>query len=287
MGDCTKKGCFEGDCSNGFGTYKYSNGGTDKGIWINGKMNGYGLQIQGKGEFEGDIYEGYFVNGEYNGNGTYYFSKYDAKLIGEFKSGKPNGYCTVFFGSNSTWTGTFTGNWINGYNIEFEEYVKTTKNGEQYIFSAVDFFDTINYYYNYANIQRIIDEISKINHRDLTKEKISPNEISALVASIRITQYDMTYSLEMIKSFKEYDTTISYKKAMIEYLDCFKSGFENEFSNWILIIQHKPDKNKQMMIIQTLQPFVDRVKSQTEIWKKVRDNFKDKYNIEIKTTANR
>jgi hypothetical protein len=283
---CKKDGCIKGDCSNGFGIQKYSNGGIDKGIWENGKMNGYGIQIQGKGEFDGDIYEGFFKNGEYSGKGTYYFSKYDAKLIGEFLNGMPNGKCSVFFGSNSSWEGTFTGTWKDGYSEEFNKYVETTKDGEQYIFTAVEFFDTINYYYNHAKIQRVIDEIKTMNHLDLTKEQISQNEIAYFVDYLSTAQYNITYSMEMIKSFKEYDKSIPYKEAMIDYLDCFKSGFEKEFSNWMIFIQLEPNKDKPELINKTLQPFIDKVQSQTKNWKKIRDGFKIKYDIEVELNKN-
>ncbi len=276
---CNRKGCIDGDCNDGFGTHLYSNGGTDKGIWKDGKMNGYGYQVQGKGDFEGDIYEGYFVNGEYDGKGAYFFSKHDAKLIGHFKNGKPNGKCTVFFGTNSSWKGTFTGVWLNGYNKEFEEYVKMTKNGEQFVSSAAAFFDTIIYYYRYPKVNDFIKLASSMYDRDLSKEKVSFEEVTALMDSLHIMQYDLNYSLEMIKSFKEYDTKIPLKKATFDYLNTIKLGFEKDFSNWILVIQHNPDESKSWMIYDYMKPFVDSVKAKGKIWTVTQNNFLDSYKL--------
>ena len=60
----------------------------------------------------GEVYEGEFKNGVYCGNGVYYFSKQDAKMVGTFLDGKPNGECTIFFGRYvCTWY-ILRGNWI-------------------------------------------------------------------------------------------------------------------------------------------------------------------------------
>jgi hypothetical protein len=276
---CNRKGCIDGNCKDGYGTYLYSNGGIGKGIWVNAKMNGYGFQKQGKGDFENDTYEGYFVNGEYDGKGTYFFSKFDAKLLGEFKKGKPNGACTVFFGTNSSWKGTYTGVWINGYNEDFEQYLKTTKNGEQFISSAASFFDTIIYYYRYPKVNDFIKLVNSKYERDLTKEKVSFIEVVTIMDSLHNMQYNLNYSLEMIKSLKEFDTKIPLKKITYDYLNTIKVGFEKDFSNWVLLIQHNPDEDKPWMIYDYVKPFVDSVKAKGITWTQAQIDFLDRYKL--------
>ena len=272
-------GCIEGDCENGYGTYLYNNGGTDKGTWVDGAMNGYGFQVQGKGDYEGDTYTGFFKDGLYHGTGTYYFSKYDTKLIGSFKKGQAHGYCTAFFEPNSNWSGTYTGFWNNGSNPEFDNYISTSKEGKKLTFSPLQFYDTICYYYNYSNIKGIIFTAAEFHKCDLTKEEISFDDLGVFIDSFKVMQSKLYYSLEMLMLFEEYDTTINFKEVTYNYLKEFDLGFKNEFSNWILYIQHDPSAEKPYLIYEGLLPFVQRVKENGRKWDKTKNAFLKKYNL--------
>lgn len=82
-----KGGCFEGDCSNGFG--KMINPKTEEkyeGEWRSGKRDGRGVEFYSDGEKK---YVGNFKNGKYEGNGTFFYKNGD-KYVGKYKNGFMN-----------------------------------------------------------------------------------------------------------------------------------------------------------------------------------------------------
>lgn len=87
-GEVVKKGgCFEGDCSDGFG--KMINPKTEEkyeGEWRNGKRDGRGVEFYADGEKK---YVGNFKNGKYEGNGSYFYKNGD-KYVGKYKNGSMN-----------------------------------------------------------------------------------------------------------------------------------------------------------------------------------------------------
>ncbi len=87
-GEVVKKGgCFEGDCSDGFG--KMINPKTEEkyeGEWRNGKRDGRGVEFYADGEKK---YVGNFKNGKYEGNGTFFYKNGD-KYVGKYKNGSMN-----------------------------------------------------------------------------------------------------------------------------------------------------------------------------------------------------
>lgn len=241
--------------------------------------NGYGRIEYLSGELEGDIYEGYFKSSEFHGKGEYYSRRLDITLKGQYKNGLPDSICTVIFGDNSNWEGIYTGNWINGKNIEFIEFISKTKDGKDNIFNAAHFLDTILYFYNYSNIQKIIDITATISKKDLTKEKVPIQEIRNLIDSLKIMEERLIYSIGQIDSFMEYDSRIPIKNVTIEYLTTFKLFFENEYKNWLLLIQHNPDENKEFYIWENFRPFSERIYIIENKWVETKDRFRNKYDV--------
>lgn len=84
----TNSGCISGDCNNGYGEYNSDNY-TLKGIFKNGKVNGYGFQNFIK---ESGYYEGNFVNGLREGYGFYKWQNTGSAYVGQWKQGKQHGY---------------------------------------------------------------------------------------------------------------------------------------------------------------------------------------------------
>lgn len=86
-----KNECVSGDCSNGYGVYKFHSGLKYEGEWKDGKRHGKGKLIYP----EIYTYTGEWSNNKMDGHGTmvYYWYKY----IGEWKGGKRNGKGTYWF----------------------------------------------------------------------------------------------------------------------------------------------------------------------------------------------
>lgn len=116
---CTTKvewKCVEGNCENGQGKKLWPDGGYDKGNWVNGELNGSGMQFYGsKSDFSGDTYTGQYEDYAYNGFGTYCDKSEDSKYVGQFKDGKPNGSGKATWGKNSRFPNRYyDGQWKDG-----------------------------------------------------------------------------------------------------------------------------------------------------------------------------
>lgn len=132
--------CLSGDCENGYGTYKFPNGGTNEGSWINGKLNGKCIIIMGNGN--GDKYVGDVSNGVYQGKGTYYYSNGD-KYVGDFVSYNYQGKGTYYYNNGDV----FVGDFVNNYPTKG---TKTFNNGNKYVGDLVSgaFQGEGTFYYN-------------------------------------------------------------------------------------------------------------------------------------------
>ena len=97
-------GCFQGDCENGSGAYKYSNGNVYNGEWKDGERNGSGDYKNS----DGGVYTGQWKDDYKNGQGT--FKDSDGTVYtGQFKESSYNGQGT-YTNINGV---KFSGNWVN------------------------------------------------------------------------------------------------------------------------------------------------------------------------------
>jgi len=104
-----KTGCIKGNCVNGSGTYKWSDGDVYVGQWKDGIQNG-----QATYKFSnGDVYEGQYKDGKMNGQGTYKFSKGEV-YVGQWKDSEKNGQGTYKYSDGTTYTGQFKDDLFNG-----------------------------------------------------------------------------------------------------------------------------------------------------------------------------
>lgn len=141
-------GCVRGNCSDGNGTYKFDNGDTYTGAWLQGARTGYGRYdwadgsyyvgnfvnniLEGEGEYhgaDGDIMKGTFKNGNLaektstttgctlgdcqNGNGTYKFDNGDS-YTGTWVNGKRTGYGRYDWTDGSYYVGNFKDDLLEG-----------------------------------------------------------------------------------------------------------------------------------------------------------------------------
>lgn len=122
-------GCIRGNCSTGNGTYKFDNGDTYTGAWMDGARTGYGRYDWADGSY----YVGNFVNNILEGEGEYHGSDGNT-MKGTFKNGNfvgstpANSACTVGDCKNGNGTykfdngDTYTGNWVNGKRTGYGRY---------------------------------------------------------------------------------------------------------------------------------------------------------------------
>ena len=120
-----KPECLSGNCVNGKGIYKYSNGAVYEGEFVNNLKNGIGVMvwqsgdkyigewkagnITGKGKLiykDGRIYEGDFLKDQIEGKGTMIY-KDGSKYIGDFKNGLKNGQGKYTYANGTIEEGEF------------------------------------------------------------------------------------------------------------------------------------------------------------------------------------
>jgi hypothetical protein len=120
-----KPECLSGNCVNGKGIYKYSNGVVYEGDFVNNLKNGIGVMvwqsgdkyigewkagyITGKGKLiykDGRIYEGDFLKDQIEGKGTMIY-KDGSKYIGDFKNGLKNGQGKYTYANGTIEEGEF------------------------------------------------------------------------------------------------------------------------------------------------------------------------------------
>ena len=137
--ETAKKECVSGDCINGKGTAKFSNGDYYDGDFKNNKMNGQGTmkfknlgtyigafsndKASGKGKISfvnGDIYEGDFIEGNFNGEGKYSYKNGEI-YTGNWVNDKKEGTGTYKFLNGHTHIGQFLDDRANGKGKRYDD----------------------------------------------------------------------------------------------------------------------------------------------------------------------
>lgn len=149
----------EGDCENGFGKKMISLNIGYEGYWKNGKSHGKGRTLWfGELRYNGDwkdglwhgygihyfntayssdigiytaSYEGNYLNGKRNGEGTSYYSNGDIQYVGHWKDNKKNGNGTIYYKDGGNYIGTFLNDEETGNGTSWD------KNGQQVQLKAV------------------------------------------------------------------------------------------------------------------------------------------------------
>lgn len=101
--------CTDGDCITGEGRIEEPTGDIYRGEFQNGKFHGYGMYYYYTGEHMYARYDGQFVNGKKEGEGT--LENYDAgyQYSGGFKADQAQGKGTITFHTiNGNYTGNFS-----------------------------------------------------------------------------------------------------------------------------------------------------------------------------------
>jgi hypothetical protein len=123
-----KEECLSGDCVNGKGIKKYTNGSVYDGDFVDSLKNGFGVMVwQSR-----DKYIGEWKGGYRNGNGTYTWPNGD-KYIGDFILNKITGKGKFYYVDGRIYEGDFSAGKLNGkgtmiYN-EGSKYIGDWKDG--------------------------------------------------------------------------------------------------------------------------------------------------------------
>ena len=115
-------GCFQGNCENGSGAYKYENGDVYNGEWKDGKRNGSGDCKYS----DGDSYTGQWKDNKKNGQGT--FKDSDGTVYtGQFKESLYNGQGTYTNINGVKFSGIWINDLLNGKGSYDLDKIKPTK----------------------------------------------------------------------------------------------------------------------------------------------------------------
>lgn len=112
-------GCIIGDCTNGTGNLRYSNGDRYEGGFKDGLKHGRGTYNYANG----DVYEGEYANDMRHGTGTYSYYNGDI-YMGQFVEGKREGQGELLLANGSVEKGLFRNNKFMGETIPKKEKTK-------------------------------------------------------------------------------------------------------------------------------------------------------------------
>lgn len=98
--------CISGNCVNGTGSFRFLNGDTYTGTWLNSQPNGKGVYAFSTRE----RYEGYFSQGKFDGQGTMTYQD-GSRYIGGWRGNKKNGVGKLMDKNGSLLK---AGEWSNG-----------------------------------------------------------------------------------------------------------------------------------------------------------------------------
>jgi len=281
--------CIEGDCQNGYGTIRYINGGTVTENFVNGKLNGYGEIVWGKGEYQGDTLKGNFQNGIAKGDATLYKAAFDATLIGtcndkfdmDYADNPLTGHFKVYFGENSLWEGTFEGDFVNSTSKEWEERIniKHAKKGKYVAKSASLFLSAIFCFYQHDAIDICFDPFTRIYDKDLTTEIVSDKEIQELSDSLQSQKKLLMYSLLKLNQFEEFDKKIPVKDILSEQLNEMLIRIDKNTPKLLVMFAQPPSKKKLQEIYYYNKPFDEKFEKIVERYLKTYKKFENKYII--------
>jgi hypothetical protein len=116
----TRQGCIKGHCTNGQGTFTFSDGAKYVGEFWNGTLNGQGTYTYA----DDRKYVGEWKNGKYSGQGTLTYPD-GKKYVGGFWDGKRYGQGTLTLPDGSVQRGIWKNN-------ELEELVQEEQNTSSY-----------------------------------------------------------------------------------------------------------------------------------------------------------
>jgi len=123
--------CTEGNCENGQGMYKYSNGDEYNGQWKNNRCDGQGTLTY----LDGSNYVGQWKNHQRQGQGTYIYSD-GSKYIGQFNNNQRHGQGTYIFPDGSKYVGQFKDGQMNGQGTftypDGSKYIGQLKNHQRH-----------------------------------------------------------------------------------------------------------------------------------------------------------
>ena len=137
----TYSGEWKHDEHHGEGVFKYIDGSSYSGYWDHGKMHGVGTFISATGK---ERYEGLFVQGKMEGQGTKYFSS-GSYYTGAFLTDKFEGHGLMSFADGRIYEGNWSNGFMNGQGKmtypDGSVYIGERKNGKKHGNGTLEFFD--------------------------------------------------------------------------------------------------------------------------------------------------
>lgn len=201
-----KGNCTDGDCINGEGRIEEPTGDIYSGNFVNGKFDGYGMYYYYAGEHMYARYDGAFVAGKKEGEGT--LDNYDGgyKYTGGFKAGVASGKGKVtFYNSETYYEGNFAADKPAGSGK------LTLSDGSVQTLTPASFSDIID-----AAGVRVSSYVSSAsttsssaNSGNSTQSSATDNysssaseDFSSALATMAKVEYDLSYALDAYANFR-------------------------------------------------------------------------------------
>jgi uncharacterized protein (TIGR02145 family) len=210
--------CISGNCENGYGTYKYSNGNTYTGNWMNGVRHGLGSLTFANG----DCLSGEWVNNKMTGKGTYlWLGGY--YYTGEWQNGQMTGLGYMIYSNGAKREGNF----VNGEFITPIHAIST-------IYSKPPYNDP-NYF---LNLCAVTNSSSLINFgsQNTLKTVTLGNQVWCS-ENLKLDKFKNGEIIKQAKTLEEWNGFIQRKEpawCYYEFFD-FNDEFYGKLYNWYAV----------------------------------------------------
>jgi hypothetical protein len=180
-----KTGCIKGNCKNGIGTYKWSNGSVYEGQFKDGIQNGVGANKWSNG----DVYKGQYKDGYINGTGTFKWSN-GTVYVGKWKDSEMNGQGTYTNSNGVKSSGVWVDSKLDGkFVVDLDKLTQSNQTKTESTNKA-NWEDVVKYYESNKDPNWKFDKMDKYEIKNYIYDRIYVKSTDTNDSDLSMKIYD-------------------------------------------------------------------------------------------------